>query len=93
MTRQERFLSVKKQPPLIRKGIAMKRFLAFVVIATLGILLSRSGLLPSHPFQFVLSPLVPLLVSLLLLAGVPVNQPFHLRHCVVPLSLARKTFR
>jgi hypothetical protein len=71
----------------------MNRLLAFVVIAALGVLLSRSDFLPSLPLQFVLSPLVPLLVSLLLLALVPVNQPVHLRHCVVPLSLARKTFR
>ena len=83
----------KRQPPLITKDIEMKRLLAFVMIATLGILLSRSDFLPSLPLQFVLSPLVPLLVSLLLLALVPVNQPFHLRHCIVPLSLARKTFR
>jgi hypothetical protein len=53
----------------------MKRFLAFVVIATLGVLLSRSDFLPSLPLQFVLSPLVPLLVSLLLLALVPVKGP------------------
>jgi hypothetical protein len=71
----------------------MERFLAFAMIATLGVLLSRSGFLPSFPFQFVLSPLFPLLIFLLLLAGVPVDQPLHLRHCVVPLSLARKTFR
>jgi len=61
----------------------MKRFLAFVLIAAMGVLLSRSDFLP----------MAPLLVSLLLLALVPVNQPFHLRHCFVPLSLARKTFR
>jgi hypothetical protein len=36
-TRQEWFLSVKRRHQLLLEGIEMKRFLAFVVIATLGV--------------------------------------------------------